>query len=77
MVGLLFVVLFALRLLNPRRIKPSAKGDKPAASKQAPQIAPEPMLACAHCKTLVPKSEAVFADGRAYCSHEHAQQGQD
>jgi uncharacterized protein len=33
------------------------------------------MVACAHCGTHVPESEAVRADGRTYCCEEHRRQG--
>lgn len=29
-------------------------------------------IECAHCHVYFPESEAVTADGRAYCSTEHA-----
>ncbi len=31
-----------------------------------------PMVRCAHCGLHLPSSEAVAADGRLYCSQEHA-----
>ncbi|RSZ55142.1 hypothetical protein HF313_29390 [Massilia atriviolacea] len=31
-------------------------------------------IECAHCHVYFPESEAVTADGRAYCSSEHAHQ---
>ncbi len=29
---------------------------------------------CAHCQVYLPRDEAVVADGRSYCSREHAEQ---
>lgn len=29
------------------------------------------MLPCTHCGVYVPESQAVFADGKPYCSEEH------
>lgn len=34
------------------------------------------MVACARCGTHVPESEAVRADGRAYCCEEHRSRGE-
>ena len=28
---------------------------------------------CAHCQVYLPRDEAVEADGRSYCSREHAE----
>lgn len=36
---------------------------------------PAHMVRCAHCGLHVPEDEAVKADGRDYCSEEHARQG--
>lgn len=68
----LFVALFVLRLLNPRtRVR---KSSKPPTNPQRDQrrLGAEPMLACTKCGALVPKSEAIIADQKPYCSHEHA-----
>ncbi|MHB1360077.1 MAG: PP0621 family protein [Rhodocyclaceae bacterium] len=46
-----------------------------AADKSAP-ARPEKMVICAHCQLHVPESECVMADGRHYCSDEHARLGQ-
>jgi uncharacterized protein len=67
---LVFAVLLVLRLLNPR--KPQAPKRKPAPDKQKDLGSPERMLACAHCGALVPHSQAVLAQGKTYCSSEHA-----
>jgi uncharacterized protein len=67
----LFVALFALRLVSPRtRLK---KSSNQQASTQD-RLPVEPMVACATCGALVPKSEAVLAQGKEYCSREHAGQ---
>lgn len=42
------------------------------ADSSAPETpAAEKMVVCAHCRLHVPRSEAVEAEGRFYCSHEH------
>ncbi|MDO9601877.1 MAG: PP0621 family protein [Rhodocyclaceae bacterium] len=46
-----------------------------SADKSAP-ASPEKMVICAHCQLHVPESECVMADGRHYCSDEHARLGQ-
>jgi uncharacterized protein len=74
-VVIVFVLLFVVRLANPRKKKTDGKAStQPPQSQQ--QLGAEPMLACAHCKTLVPRSEAVVVHGLAYCSPEHARLGQ-
>jgi uncharacterized protein len=72
----LFVALFVLRLINPRKKKSTLDAAPSQGAAPTRQIASEPMLACAHCKTLVPQSEAVIAQDKAYCSREHAQLGE-
>jgi uncharacterized protein len=69
----LFAALFVLRLLNPRgRINKS--GEQPDKSRAGQKrLDAEPMVACAKCGALVPKSEAIVADQQSYCSDEHAQ----
>ena len=47
--------------------------DSPA-DKSAP-ASPEKMVICAHCQLHVPESECVMAEGRHYCSDEHARLG--
>jgi uncharacterized protein len=43
-----------------------------AAKKQSPEAPPvEPMVPCAHCGVNLPRSEALEAAGRFFCSEEH------
>jgi len=44
----------------------------PAALRAAPV---EPMVACAHCGINVPRSEALEAAGRFFCSDQHRRLG--
>jgi uncharacterized protein len=48
------------------------------ARKRGQRSAPPPveaMVACAHCGINVPRSEALGADGRFFCSEEHRRLG--
>src|SRR5437899_8153590 len=49
-----------------------------SARKRRPRSAPppvEPMVPCAHCGINVPRSEALGAAGRFFCSEEHRRLG--
>lgn len=48
-------------------------GRKPRVGRKPPPAAPriEGMVACTHCGLNLPRSEAVFDDGRPYCSEAH------
>ena len=35
----------------------------------------EPMVPCAHCRVNLPRSEAIEATGRFFCSEEHRRLG--
>jgi uncharacterized protein len=65
MLVLLFAALLVLRLVNVART--GAVKRTPPDTREA-----ERMLACAHCGAMVPGSQAVMAQGRPYCSSEHA-----
>ena len=61
---LLFAVLAAvvyLVLRSARRARSQRTADRPA----------ESMVACAGCGVHLPRSEAMLAKGRFYCSEEH------
>ena len=66
-----FLVLVALVLAAAwllRRALRRLEGD------EAPREAAE-LVSCAHCGMHLPRPEARLADGRAYCSEEHARLG--
>lgn len=49
---------------------------KPAASKRPRAVEDvRKMVRCEHCGLHVPENEAVNADGKPYCSQEHARLG--
>jgi formylmethanofuran dehydrogenase subunit E len=41
-------------------------------TKERPRMISANVLPCAHCGTYIPESDAVLANGKAYCSKEHA-----
>lgn len=61
---LALVVYLVLRGVARAR-RPTASGDRPA----------ESMVACARCGVNLPRSEALEAAGRLYCSEEHRRLG--
>jgi len=62
-VGLVLWLMFARRPRSVTRSRASARRG------------PEEMLTCAHCGVHLPRSEALVADGRAYCSAAHRDAG--
>ncbi|HEY9573441.1 MAG TPA: PP0621 family protein [Pusillimonas sp.] len=50
---------------DSKRVKRRAAEKKP----------PESMVRCEHCGIHLPRSEAVMADGRIWCSQDHAKLG--
>lgn len=65
LIGLWLILSIVKRALAKRR-KPSA--DKPAVAK---------MVACSHCGTHIPESEAVSDGNRHYCSEEHRRKARE
>lgn len=59
---LLLVAGLLVWRLNSRRTK---------ADEQAPAPPPQRMVRCAECDVHVPENDAVFADGRHFCSEAH------
>ncbi|WP_119352541.1 PP0621 family protein [Azohydromonas sediminis] len=62
-VGLVLWLMFGRR---GRRVPPAATPKRRG---------PEDMLTCAHCGVHLPRSEALVAGGRAYCSAAHRDAG--
>ena len=50
-------------------------GDRPAGAGRPSAEVVSPMVTCSHCGVHLPADEAVYADGRAYCSAAHLQAG--
>lgn len=76
-----FVIILAgltvSRLFNARLAR---RGQAMPQGPRGPEMArtgggAEPMVRCAHCGIYLPRSEAVFANKLAWCSHEHARLG--
>lgn len=45
-------------------------------SSSRPRVAPpQAMVTCAHCGVHLPRGEALWKDGRSYCSRAHQDQG--
>jgi uncharacterized protein len=62
-VGLVLWLMFGRRGRTGTRSRTSARRG------------PEDMLTCAHCGVHLPRSEALVAAGRAYCSAAHRDAG--
>ncbi|MES3024631.1 MAG: PP0621 family protein [Pseudomonadota bacterium] len=68
--ALLILVVFAVR--KKMRVVPRPGQSRGGARDgAAPQAEGEAMSCCAHCGVYFPASEAVSADGLAYCSPAH------
>ena len=68
-----FIVLVALVLaavwLLRRALRRLDGGEAPG------ERSPAELVGCAHCGMLLPRPEARLAEGRIYCSDEHARLG--
>ncbi|WP_454709768.1 PP0621 family protein [Delftia acidovorans] len=63
----LIVIIVAVGIWRSQR-RAEARERRQAA---APLAAPQDMVECAHCGLHLPRSEAIEAAGRSYCSAEH------
>ncbi|WP_353179423.1 PP0621 family protein [Delftia acidovorans] len=59
------------RRAEARERRQAAAPRNPANPANAPLAAPQDMVECAHCGLHLPRSEAIEAVGRSYCSAEH------
>ena len=62
---LIFVVLFALRMINVRKARSRTRGATPASA--APRDA-QPMVRCARCGVFLPRSDASPVAGGYTCT---------
>ena len=67
---LLFLIIAFVVFLA---IKGASRGRRRGAEGQGGK--PESMVACSRCRVNLPRSEALEADGRFYCSEEHRRLG--
>lgn len=67
----LLVAAIVLWLLLRRRPRKTARG----AAGGGASGGVEDMVVCAHCGVHLPRSEALIADGRAYCGALHRDAG--
>ncbi len=66
---LLIIIVVAVLLIaraGQRRVV-----DKAARRPPAPSTGPEPMLACAHCGTHLPRGESLPGRGGVFCDEAH------
>lgn len=76
--GLLVYVAYRLLLVSKRRAeraRAAAQHDTTPDPERAAVQQGEPMVACAQCGVYLPATEALEADGRAYCSPAHRTAG--
>ncbi|KQR63163.1 PP0621 family protein [Acidovorax sp. Leaf160] len=69
LLAVLLVVAWAIWRHQRRSPPPTAMRRPP------PALPVDQMVACAHCGTHVPQSEALMQGTRAYCSPQHRLQG--
>jgi uncharacterized protein len=69
----LAVILVAFWVWRNNRLTDGDPTQKPASRKQPAPRPPTIMVACLHCGTHLPESEAVQGRQGAYCSTEHRQ----
>jgi uncharacterized protein len=62
---LIFVVLFALRIINARKARSRNAG---AAAAGAGNVASQPMVRCARCGVFLPRSDALTVAGGYACA---------
>jgi hypothetical protein len=62
---LIFVVLFALRIINARKARSRSAG---AAAAGAGEIASQPMVRCERCGVFLPRSDALPVAGGYACA---------
>ncbi len=76
-VVVIFGGLLAARLLAHYNAQNRMEdGEAKPAKRRRPEKKPlESMVRCEHCGIHLPRSEAVMADGRIWCSQDHAKLG--
>ncbi|PJO37535.1 hypothetical protein CTI10_015930 [Delftia acidovorans] len=70
----LIVIIIAVgvwRILRRAEAHERRQAAAPRNPANAPLAAPQDMVECAHCGLHLPRSEAIEAAGRSYCSAEH------
>uniref|UniRef100_A0A2G7T6M8 Deaminase n=1 Tax=Chryseobacterium sp. B5 TaxID=2050562 RepID=A0A2G7T6M8_9FLAO len=70
----LIVIIIAVGVWRSQRRAEAHERRQAAAPRNpanAPLAAPQDMVECAHCGLHLPRSEAIEAAGRSYCSAEH------
>lgn len=65
---ILIIAVVALAWIVRGFIRRSQAIDKKPASKG------QDMVQCAHCKTYLPKNEAISRDSQYFCNHQHLEQ---
>jgi len=70
-VVLLIVLVVAIGVWRSRRRSEEAASQ----ARSEPPGGPLDIVACAHCGTHVPRTEALMLGSQPYCSPEHRQEG--
>lgn len=71
-----YLLLAALLAVAWAMWRHQRRSPPPAATRRPPPALPvDQMVACAHCGTHVPQSEALMDGPHAYCSPQHLQRG--
>ncbi|WP_291065672.1 PP0621 family protein [Hydrogenophaga sp.] len=73
----LLLLLVAFWIWRKQRVNRRLERERAGAAQTQALRQPAPMLACLHCGTHLPHSEAVLGRQGAYCCPEHRQQHGD
>jgi uncharacterized protein len=74
-VVLLIVLVVAIGVWRSRRRSEEAASQAQSRARSEPPGGPLDIVACAHCGTHVPRTEALMLGSQPYCSPEHRQEG--
>jgi uncharacterized protein len=67
--------LFLSRMLTHYAARKRQEKEQPKPSPKEEQISAEEMVQCKHCDIHLPRSEAFYEQGQAWCCKEHAKKG--
>ena len=66
-----YLLIVAIAAVVYALVRSQRKPPAPPRRKPPAVAAPQAMVACAHCGVHLPKDDALWKDGRGYCSRAH------